>query len=77
MKLPFFSRFTPDGKLRVVRALHDLGYVVAVTGDGVNDAPALVAADLGIAMGGVDKQIAQQSADMILLDDSFANIVKA
>lgn len=76
-EITVFSRFTPDGKLRVVRALHDLGYVVAVTGDGVNDAPALVAADLGIAMGGVNKQIAQQSADMILLDDSFANIVKA
>lgn len=72
-----FARVAPQHKMRIIQAYKARGDIIAMTGDGVNDVPSLVAADLGVAMGKVGTEVAKDAADMVLLDDNFGNIARA
>jgi P-type Ca2+ transporter type 2C len=76
-RVTVFARITPEHKMRIIEAYKRRGEIIAMTGDGVNDAPPLVAADLGVAMGKIGTEVAREAADIILLDDNFGSIISA
>ncbi len=77
LKVSVFARVTPEDKMKIIQAYKHAGLVIAMTGDGVNDAPSLVAADLGVAMGRIGTEVAKEAADIVLMDDNLASIVAA
>lgn len=76
-RVSVFARVTPEHKLRIINAYKERGEIIAMTGDGVNDAPSLVAADLGVSMGKIGTEVAKEASDIVLLDDNFGSIISA